>query len=301
MTWSPNIFPLLLFVLIIPCAYAQFYPAERDALLEFRDSMSAAVNLHRIWTGPPCRGSQNRWFGVLCSNGHVVGLALAGIQLAGFLPPTFLQNITFLTTLNLSSNSIFGSLPNLTNIVSMENVSLSNNYFTGPIPSDYIQLPRLKTLELQQNYLNGDIPPLNQSTLTDFNVSYNSLDGPIPRTRVLQRFPSSSYQHNSGLCGSPLNIKCPEPPPPSPPPHPPPSAPPNPAKEKNKKRLETWSVITIAASAALVPFLVILVSLCYYKKAHRKAKKEHTGILYLTVFDFTNKHGFLHCKSSNFI
>ncbi|KAL5747012.1 hypothetical protein ACOSQ2_024309 [Xanthoceras sorbifolium] len=281
MSLSLNVFPILLFLLIIPSTdnfgfvfSAEYYPAERDALLQLRDSMNSAVNLHGIWTGPPCQSNQSSWFGVACSNWHVVGLALDGIQLSGVLPPAFLHNITFLTTLNLSNNSIFGSLPNLTNLVSLEYVFLSNNRFTGSIPSDYVHLPRLKTLELQQNYLSGQIPPLNQSTLTDFNVSYNSLHGPIPQTQVLQRFPSSSYEHNSGLCGNPLEITCPMPPPPSPPP-----APLSPAKEKNKKRLETWSVILIAASATLVPFLVILVSLCYYKKMHgkEKAKEEHTG------------------------
>ncbi|KAK3226048.1 hypothetical protein Dsin_005910 [Dipteronia sinensis] len=287
MNLTPNIlFPLLLFLLIIINPFtddfgfvtAQFYPAERDALLQFRESMTSDVNLHRIWTGPPCNRNQSRWFGVTCSNGHVVGLVLQQIQLSGVLPPEFLNNITFLNTLNLSNNSIFGSPPNLTNLLSLEYVFLLNNRFTGSIPFDYINLPRLKTLELQQNYLNGQIPPLNQSTLTDFNVSYNSLDGPIPRTQVFQRFPSSSYEHNSGLCGNPLEITCSVPPPPVivlPPP-----LPPHQAKEKNKKRLETWSVILIAASAALVPFLVILVSFCYYKKMHGKAKvkkERHTA------------------------
>ncbi|KAI9173846.1 hypothetical protein LWI28_007469 [Acer negundo] len=283
MNLTPNIlFPSLLIIIINPFTddfgfvSAQFYPAERDALLQFRESMTSDVNLHRIWTGPPCNRNQSRWFGVTCSNGHVVGLVLQQIQLSGVLPPEFLNNITFLTTLNLSNNSIFGSLPTLTNLLSLEYVFLLNNRFTGSIPFDYINLPRLKTLELQQNYLNGQIPPLNQSTLTDFNVSYNSLDGPIPQTQVFQRFPRSSYEHNSGLCGNPLEITCSVPPPPvivlPPPPHQ--------AKEKNKKRLETWSVILIAASAALVPFLVILFSFCYYKKMHGKAKakkEHHTG------------------------
>ncbi|KAK2655717.1 hypothetical protein Ddye_008769 [Dipteronia dyeriana] len=283
MNLTPNIlFPLLL-IIINPCTddfrfvSAQFYPAERDALLQFRESMSSDVNLHRIWTGPPCNRNQSRWFGVTCSNGHVVGLVLQQIQLSGVLPPEFLNNITFLTTLNLSNNSIFCSLPNLTNLLSLEYVFLLNNRFTGSIPFHYIYLPRLKSLELQQNYLNGQIPPLNQSTLTDFNVSYNSLDGPIPQTQVFQRFPSSSYEHNSGLCGNPLEITCSVPPPPVIVLPLPPPPPPHQAKENNKKRLETWSVILIAASAALVPFLVILVSFCYYKKMHgkAKAKKEH--------------------------
>ncbi|KAJ6935826.1 hypothetical protein NC652_010761 [Populus alba x Populus x berolinensis] len=120
------------------------------------------------------------------------------------------------------NNSIYGPLPNLSNLVHLESVFFSYNRLTGSIPSEYIELPNLKQLELQQNYLDGEIPPFNQPTLTLFNVSYNHLQGTIPDTDVLRRFSESSYDHNSNLCGIPLEpcpVLPPAPlvPPPSPP------------------------------------------------------------------------------------
>ncbi|EOY19709.1 Leucine-rich repeat transmembrane protein kinase family protein, putative [Theobroma cacao] len=239
-----------------------YYPIERDALLQLRDSV-ASPKLHSNWTGPPCMNNQSRWGGIACSDGHVVRLVLDGIQLTGSLPPAFLQNISFLTKLSLRNNSAFGPLPSLTNLIQLEYVFLSHNLFTDSIPFDYIQLPNLKKIELQQNYLQGEIPPFNQQNLVAFNVSYNSLQGPIPQTDVLQRFPESSYQHNSGLCGNPLEKKCPVPPNPSitPTPSPP---------DSSKKSFEARNLALIVAASVLVPFVVIFVFLCYYKRVQRK-------------------------------
>lgn len=266
-------------VVVASTELLEYYPGERQDLLDLRDTMTSTANLHKNWTGPPCIYNSSKWVGVSCSNGHVVGLVLEGIQLTGVLPPAFLQNITFLNRLSLRNNVISGSLPNLTNLVSLENVLLSENRFTGNIPVQYIGLGRLRELELQENYLVGQIPAFNQSTLTVFNVSYNHLNGPIPQTGVLQSFPESSYDNNSALCGRPLRNFCPAPPPTiiTPPPA---ASPPIPARGK-KKRLKIWSVVFIAAAAALVPFLVILVFLCYYRKMQGKetAKPEQEGML----------------------
>lgn len=261
----------------------EYYPDERDALIELRESLSSKADLHSKWTGPPCNKNDSRWVGVSCSNGHVVHLVLEGIELTGTLPPTFLQNITFLAKLSFRNNSITGPLPNLTNLIHLEFVFLSQNHFWGPIPLEFTQLPKLKTLELEDNYLDGEIPPFNQSTLTVFNVSNNHLVGPIPNTTVLQRFPRSCFDHNSGLCGTPLEIPCPFSPPPAPSslpasPHSPPAG--NPTQDNNKKYLQPWSIALIVAAAALVPLIVIIGFLCYYRGVYRKeAKKEvHEGM-----------------------
>ncbi|XP_011035435.1 PREDICTED: probable inactive receptor kinase At2g26730 isoform X2 [Populus euphratica] len=241
----------------------EFFPEEREALMQIRDSVSSTLDLHGNWTGPPCHKNSSQWSGISCSNWHVVGLVLEGVQLTGSLPPAFLQNITFLANLSFRNNSIYGPLPNLSNLVHLESVFFSYNRLTGSIPSEYIELPNLKQLELQQNYLNGEIPPFNQPTLTLFNVSYNHLQGSIPDTDVLRRFSESSYDHNSNLCGIPLE-PCPVPPPA--PLVPPPSPPVSPPQNK-KRKLPIWIIALIVVVVALVPLMVMFVFLCCYKKA----------------------------------
>ncbi|PQQ18251.1 hypothetical protein Pyn_13291 [Prunus yedoensis var. nudiflora] len=214
------------FVALVSSEIDEYYPEEREALLKLRDSLSSNSDLHGNWTGPPCINNSSRWAGIACSNWHVVHIVLQGIQLAGSLPPcAFLHNITFLSKLCLRNNTLSGPLPNLTNLVYLEYVVLSYNRFWGSIPLEYNKLSNLRVLELQNNYLDGHIPPFDQPTLRAFNVSYNHLEGPIPQTVVLQKFPKSSYDHNSNLCGSPLETSCPPPPPvviaPSPSPLPP--------------------------------------------------------------------------------
>lgn len=258
--------------------FSEYYPEERDALLLLSDSLTSAADLHGNWTGPPCIHNLSRWRGITCSNWHVVHIVLEGIQLHGSLPPTFLQNITFLRQLNFRNNSIYGALPNLTNLVFLEHVLLSYNYFYGSIHVEYVGLPSLKELELQENYLDGQIPPFDQASLTNFNVSYNHLVGPIPQTSVLQKFPKSSFDNNSGLCGKPLNKVCPAlPPAPSPAPPPAIIIPPSPAVVEEKMRLQAWKIALIAAAATLVPILVIIAFLFCKKRIQGKETRNESA------------------------
>ncbi|OWM83100.1 hypothetical protein CDL15_Pgr011782 [Punica granatum] len=86
-----------------------------------------------------------------------------GIQLTGSLPKNFLQSVIFLTRLSLRNNSIFGALLTLVGLLHLEDVSFSQNGFSGSIPYEYAELPTPTKLELQGNVLvrgfdsNGDV------------------------------------------------------------------------------------------------------------------------------------------------
>ncbi|KAL5702122.1 hypothetical protein ACHQM5_027378 [Ranunculus cassubicifolius] len=245
----------------------EYYPHERDALIEFRESVrSPIIDLHSRWTGPPCTNNNANWVGIACFDGHVTRIVLDGMQLRGLLPPTFLPKITYLTKLSFRNNSLLGSLPDLSGLRNLQNVFLSQNLFSNPIPNHYIDLPKLSLLELQENILTGAIPPFNQPTLNVFNVSHNSLDGEIPQTSTLMKFTEDSFSNNLQLCGNPLPKVCP-----SPNPNPPPSKP-----DKKKKPLNVWSIVLIAVSAALIPFIIMLILLCYLKKLHLLRGEEET-------------------------
>lgn len=248
-----------------------YYPAEREDLLELRDWLSSTINLHSNWTGPPCYRDQSRWIGITCKKWHVISIEIPGIQLTGSLRPVALQNLLYLTNLNLSDNALHGQPPTLKGLQHLQNVTLSGNRLSGSIPMEYAALAALIRLELQDNLLKGTIPSFDQSSLQVFNVSYNFLQGKIPDTSVLQRFSVGSYDHNLELCGRPLNTACPQPAPlPTVLIVPPPPSPVSPLKPSGPKGLELWFLILIATGAVMAPLLAIFCFLCY-KRSRRTA------------------------------
>ncbi|XP_008797241.3 probable leucine-rich repeat receptor-like protein kinase At1g68400 [Phoenix dactylifera] len=265
-------------------AIEELYHNERNDLIQLRDSLSSTVNLHSNWTGPPCHNDQSRWLGIACSDSHVVGIDLEGIQLTGSLLTTAFQNMAYLTTLSLSNNALHGYLPSLKGLDNLQVVSFSRNRFSGSIPSDFVALPNLSRLELQDNLLNGSIPPFDQRTLTAFNVSYNFIEGQVPGTSALQRFPSSSFDHNLELCGTPMAKSCAVALPGAgvPPSKPEGSAPPHSTSHLSQSRakgLGPRGVALIAVGASMVSFMAIFSVLCYYKRYYKKAegKGDHSG------------------------
>ncbi|CAL9161951.1 unnamed protein product [Musa hybrid cultivar] len=258
----------------------ELYHNERNDLIQLRDSLSSAMSLHSNWTGPPCHNHRSRWLGITCFNSNVVGLALHGIQLTGSLPSTALQNVLQLASLNFSDNALHGNLPSLQGLVHLRAVSFARNRFSGSIPAEFVALPNLARLELQDNVLSGAVPPFDQRTMAVFNVSYNFLEGSIPNTSVMQGFPSTAFDHNTLLCGRPLAKPCPTaapPPPPSVSPVPPLGraggtfSPP--ATSSSSKTLRPWILVLVAIVTATIAFMVMFCFLYYSKRYSKKAKQ----------------------------
>ncbi|GLJ33968.1 hypothetical protein SUGI_0683250 [Cryptomeria japonica] len=148
------------------------------------------------------------WPGVACdSRRSVVSLILPEKQLEGVISP-FIANISYLTYLDLSSNSFRGSIPfclgklgrlqslslasnvldgsipeTIGNCISLTTASLSNNKLSGHIPSALGGCKKLRGLDLSSNVLEGMIP-VNISQLLNLeqllNLSNNRLEGVIP-------------------------------------------------------------------------------------------------------------------------
>ncbi|WOL09833.1 putative leucine-rich repeat receptor-like protein kinase [Canna indica] len=249
------------------------YPDERDDLLQLRDSLSSffsyPANLYLNWTGSPCSNNQSLWFGITCSKSRVVAIDLSGTQLSGSLPSAALQNVWHLTTLNLSGNAIQGPLPNLKDLIHLRAVSFARNQFSGSIPLEFLALPNLSNLELQDNNLSGSIPPFEQQALRVFNVSHNSLEGRIPNNSVLQGFPTTSFAHNLELCGRPLAKPCSSAPPRS-------QVPPNgrpPSTSSSSKALRPWIIVLVVIAVVAVVSIGIFGFLYYFKRYTKKPKQ----------------------------
>ncbi|XP_042467941.1 inactive LRR receptor-like serine/threonine-protein kinase BIR2 [Zingiber officinale] len=151
--------------------------------------------------------------GVSCWNGQenrVLGLNLMSMSLAGSIPSD-LRFCAAANNLDLSSNALSGPIPSqicswLPYLVSLD---LSNNQFNGTIPPDLSRCRYLNTLSLAGNQLRGEIPPslVQLSRLIQLDLSGNRLSGPIPAS-LGERFASSSFNGNDGLCGRPVSSRC---------------------------------------------------------------------------------------------
>ncbi|KAK4359566.1 hypothetical protein RND71_021795 [Anisodus tanguticus] len=308
-----SLFP---FLLLFPKVIADL-SSDRQALLDFS---SAVPHLRKFkWN---TNSSICTWHGVGCSSdgSRVVALRLPGIGLYGPIPDNTIGRLDALTTLSLHFNGLSGNLPSdITSLPSLRFIFLQRNQFSGEIPSslspqlNFIDLSfnsfsgkiptienltHLTGLNLQNNSLAGSIPNVNLPRLTQLNMSNNQLNGSIPPS--LAKFPASSFQGNSLLCGQPLT-QCPSfAPSPSPFPSVPlspsplsltpssrspsvlPSSPAIPEKQKGKKSLSTGVIIGIVAGGVGgILGLAVLIFLCcvkqYYSKRGVQERKDFNG------------------------
>jgi len=124
------------------------------------------------------------WPGVRCSQTHpgrVVALQLSGLNLAGQISSS-VGNLTFLRTLNLSTNIFSGKLPPLNHLQKLQVLDLSVNQLHDIIPDAITNCSNLRKIDLTSNFLVGEIPPKLSllSNLSLLKLSVNNLTGIIP-------------------------------------------------------------------------------------------------------------------------
>ncbi|CAD6338539.1 unnamed protein product [Miscanthus lutarioriparius] len=184
----------LLLILVLLCrlcgrAGAACTGEEREALLSLLADLSPRPGdgLNASWRGgsPDCC----TWDGVGCGvDGAVTRVWLPRRGLGGTISPA-VANLTALTHLNLSGNSIGGAFPAA--LLSLPNaavVDVSYNRLSGSLPD----LPPavgaggalpLQALDVSSNYLEGQFPSAiwaHTPSLVSLNTSNNSFQGIIP-------------------------------------------------------------------------------------------------------------------------
>ncbi|KAK1429185.1 hypothetical protein QVD17_11389 [Tagetes erecta] len=143
-----------------------------------------------------------------------------------------LEAIDGLKTLNLEYNSMYGPMPEINRLRSLNAFYAGSNGFWGVIPSDFFQtlgslnklwlqnnnfsgqipvsvgqLPNLKELHLEYNGFSGLIPTFVEPDLiTSIDLSNNQLQGEIPKS--LNNFNVEVFANNPGLCGPKLSKDC---------------------------------------------------------------------------------------------
>ncbi|CAN6694215.1 unnamed protein product [Malus baccata var. baccata] len=162
---------------------------ERDSLLSFA-SMLSSPPLN--WTSVNCC----RWKGIACNqDGMVTHLLLSSERLKGAIFPSSssLGNLTHLIHLNLSHNSLSGSLEIefFSALNHLEILDLSFNLLSGKLP---FSLPshHIQTLDFSSNRFHGAIPSSffqQARNLASFSVYNNSFSGLIPSSICLHSSP----------------------------------------------------------------------------------------------------------------
>lgn len=266
---------------------------DKQALLAF---LSRILHENRLqWNSSD---SACNWVGVACDGNQsaVYSLRLPGVGLVGQIPEGTLGRLTQLRVLSLRSNRLSGPIPSdFSELKLLRSLYLQNNLFTGEFPPSLSSLTRLTRLDLsfnnftgkipfsvnnlthvtrfylQNNTFDGILPNLNLPNMSDFNVSYNRLNGSVPETLV--RFGASSFAGNVDLCGGPL-------PPcnpffPSPAPSPSSVIQPSPSKKRHKK-LSTAAIVAIAVVGGFIVLLLLLglvFLLCMRRRRRQEAAK----------------------------
>ncbi|KAB2616016.1 receptor-like protein 2 [Pyrus ussuriensis x Pyrus communis] len=180
---------ILLFSHIISTNVHACNQNERGSLLSF----SSILSSHPLnWTSVNCCC----WKGIVCNqDGLVTHLLLSSKGLKGAIFPSLssLGNLTHLTHLNLSHNSLYGSLEIefFLSLKFLEILDLSFNLLSGNLP---FSLPshNIQTLDLSSNRFHGAIPSSffqQARNLTSFNVNNNTFSGLIPSSICLHSSP----------------------------------------------------------------------------------------------------------------
>ncbi|PIN27152.1 Leucine-rich repeat protein [Handroanthus impetiginosus] len=124
----------------------------------------------------------------------------------------FTKTLSLLTAMDLSRNNFSGDFPaELAKLHGLVVLNLSRNHITSQIPESISRMHQLASLDLSSNDLSGIIPSsmASLSFLSYLNLSNNNLFGKIPDAGQMSTFGANAFEGNTGLCGAPLNAKCP--------------------------------------------------------------------------------------------
>ncbi|GLJ30456.1 hypothetical protein SUGI_0602800 [Cryptomeria japonica] len=246
---APTFSIVFLVIALMGSCYAE--DEQVRILLDMKRMVQDPTNALYNWdisSTSPCQ-----WNGITCNNASLVtainlestgligpisssicGLsALKAIQLGensmyGSIADVFWKNCSQLEILNLTTNSLTGSLPDFSVLSSLQVLDLSKNKFSGKFPLSVTKLFNLHSLDLNDNPLDPNIIPEEIYSLKDLNIlclsnisllgtispsignltelvklelSYNYLNGTIPKeiTRLSKLYQLELY--NNYLAG----------------------------------------------------------------------------------------------------
>ncbi|XP_031110669.1 systemin receptor SR160-like [Ipomoea triloba] len=153
---------------------------ERGILLCLKQQYWGNPSSLEQWnsTSSPCD-----WPYISCNfNGSVTRIYLYDKGLKGSFPSKIICQLNSLSSIYLSTNYLWGTIPvGLSSCSMLEELDLSANNFTGKIPGELFYMKTLLTLRIGENMLSGEIPtPIAAYSLEYLDLSSNHLNGSIP-------------------------------------------------------------------------------------------------------------------------
>uniref|UniRef100_A0A5B7B3U0 Malectin-like domain-containing protein n=2 Tax=Davidia involucrata TaxID=16924 RepID=A0A5B7B3U0_DAVIN len=166
-------------------------PDQVGAMRALKESLRVPGRMG--WNGDPCAPTNwDAWEGVTCRPNNKSALVVSRIDLGSQGLKGYISDqigaLSNLVSLNLSSNSLGGTLPSGLGQKSLIKLDLSNNRFTGSIP-DSLSSSNLQLVLLNDNLLEGRVP----EELYSIGVHGGAID----------------LSGNKGLCGVPSLPDCP--------------------------------------------------------------------------------------------
>ncbi|KAB2010476.1 hypothetical protein ES319_D10G240600v1 [Gossypium barbadense] len=211
-------------------------------------------------------------------------LYLSGNELHGDLSNQLIGSFEKLITLNLSHNSFTGVFPSdIVNSKDLVELYVNNNNFIGRIPSQIGDISELRFLHMQGNHFDGNIPlsfgllraieSLDLSNnlsntipselqklpfLLSLNLSFNQLEGEVPREGVFKNTSQFSIIGNQNLCGGIPEIQLPR-------------CSVNQESKNKGSALSTQALLIMILSILIVSILVaVIVVICWRKRSRRE-------------------------------
>ncbi|GAU46979.1 hypothetical protein TSUD_190160 [Trifolium subterraneum] len=147
----------------------------------------------------PCGHS---WKGITCSANRVTHIHLSNLALSGTLSYG-LQDLTSLTTLDMSNNNLVGTIPYQLP-PNVQRLNFAYNNLTGTVPYSISNLTSLTDLNLNHNQLQQalNVNFQNLSTLSKLDLSFNSLTGDLPQTMSSLSGITTMYLQNNQFTGT---------------------------------------------------------------------------------------------------
>ncbi|CAL9061554.1 unnamed protein product, partial [Musa banksii] len=180
-------------------------------------------------------------------------------SLAGSLIPQ-VGNMKNIGQFDISGNRLSGTIPRtLGDCQQLDSLDMAGNSFQGSIPSSFSQLKGLQSLDLSRNNLSGLIPEFlgNFRFLSYLNLSFNNFEGELPKHGIFTNLTAFSVLGNSKLCGGvqALNL------------------PPCPTPSSSKRHLSRKLVAAFSVAGGII-CLIFLLALFGIHRWIRQSKKE---------------------------